>query len=108
MTPEQRSQRVADYQSKTPEGMAKRIAELENRPMPSSAPAQTITPEQQQLISSGAKLGTITQGKAAVKTASTATRTPKRVAPIRSSLSTTYGTRQFTPSGESTGLNIPQ
>ena len=95
--------------------MAKRITELENRPAP--APATTspstqapapLTEEQQQLISSGAKLGTITQGKAAVKTASTAQRTPQRVSPIRSSLSTTYGTRQFTPSGESTGLNIPQ
>lgn len=94
--------------AQTPQGMQERITELESRPAPTPAPAQTITPEQQQLISSGARLGTITQGQAAVKTASNAQRTPKRVAPIRSSLSTTYGSRQFTPSGESTGLNVPQ
>jgi hypothetical protein len=93
--------------AQTPQGMQERITELESRPAPAPT-AAPLTAEQQQLISSGARLGTITQGQAAVKTASTAQRTPKRVAPIRSSLSTTYGTRQFTPSGESTGLNVPQ
>ena len=56
------------------------------------------------------QLGTIstTQGKAS--TPSTNLRTPQRVRPIRSSLKTSYGTKQIPTSSSLTsgmGLNVP-
>lgn len=66
---------------------------------------------QQQYEQSRAKLGTITETQAAVKTPSTAVRTPVQARPVRTSLRTSYGIRQVPTSstlGSSTGLNVPQ
>jgi len=56
-----------------------------------------------------ARLGTISTGQTAkVKTPSTANRTPVRLKPIRTSLKTSYGTKQI-PSAMSSkaGVNVP-
>jgi hypothetical protein len=66
---------------------------------------------QQQYEQSRAKLGTITETQAAVKTPSTAVRTPVQARPVRTSLKTSYGIREVPTSstlGSSTGLNVPQ
>ncbi len=66
---------------------------------------------QQNYEQNRARLGTITTSQGAtVKPASTATRTPQRVRPIRSSLRTTSGVKQIpTASSLSSGmgLNVP-
>lgn len=105
-TPEQLAQMRAEREAKTPEGMITRISSLEDEVKTLRSSPQ-LTPQQQQLISSGAKLGTIQTAKAQVKQKSTAQRTPQRVRPIRTGLETTYGTRSF-PSESTTGLNVPQ
>lgn len=83
--------------SKERQALEQRIADFDKR--------------QQTYEQNRAKLGTIsTTQSAAVKTPSTATRTPVRVQPIRSSLKTSYGTKQI-PTASSlssgTGLNVP-
>lgn len=82
--------------AKRESALNQRIADFENR--------------QQQYEQGRAQLGTITQTQAEVKTPSTATRTPQRVRPIRSSLTTTSGVKQIPTSTSlsgGSGLNVP-
>ena len=105
--------------------MAKMVARTENRMYDPADPyglraekeaatsgrIDALENQLQQQQQSRAQLGTIsTNQTASTKTPSTNTRTPQRVRPIRSSLRTSYGTKQIPTSSSLSGgmgLNVP-
>lgn len=99
--------------------MTKLVAKTEGREWNASDPyglyAEKAAADQAKLEASPAYTGsttvsTISKAQAATQQPSTNTRTPQRVRPIRSSLKTSYGTKQIPTSSSLSsgmGLNVP-
>jgi hypothetical protein len=99
--------------------MTKLVAKTEGRDWDASDPyglyAEKAAADQAKLEASPAYKGsttvsTISNAQAATQQPSTNTRTPQRVRPIRSSLKTSYGTKQIPTSSSLSsgmGLNVP-